>query len=117
MTEKFREILHKRLTRRRFLQGSGVLALCAGLPMFSGAAPATGIQSSLTFTETSHELTPQLEVPSGYQSQVLLKWGEPLFAGGPAFDPLKQSAEKQQQQFGYNNDFIGFLSLISSKVP
>ena len=111
MTEKFREILHKRLTRRRFLQGSGVLALGAGLPMFSGAAPATGIQSSLTFTETSHELTPQLEVPSGYQSQVLLKWGEPLFAGGPAFDPLKQSAEKQQQQFGYNNDFIGFLSL------
>ena len=29
----------------------------------------------------------------------------------PAFDPRHQSVEKQLRQFGYNNDFIGFVSL------
>lgn len=111
MSGNFREILDQRLSRRRFLQGSTVLAASASLPVLGLASKPGGVQSSLTFREPAHQLTPQLEVPAGYQAQVLLRWGEPLFQGGPAFDPLQQTAEKQAQQFGYNNDFIGFLSL------
>lgn len=111
MSENFRQVLDKRLSRRRFLQSSSLLAVAAGLPVFAVEAKPGSVQSSLTFRETGHEMTPELEVPAGYKAQVLLKWGEPLAAAGPAFDPLQQSAEKQQQQFGYNNDFIGFLPL------
>src|SRR3546814_11854921 len=38
-------------------------------------------------------------------------WGDPLFADSPEFDPLKQSAAAQVRQFGYNNDFIGYVGL------
>ncbi len=31
--------------------------------------------------------------------------------GAPEFDPLNQSAERQLQQFGYNNDYVGFVPL------
>src|SRR3546814_15182813 len=34
-----------------------------------------------------------------------------LFADSPEFDPLKQSAAAQVRQFGYNNDFIGYVGL------
>ncbi len=120
MAIHFADLLGSRLSRRSFLAGSGALAVATGLPaMAQDASKALANQpgsnsknlSSLTFTEQSHQLTPTLEVPPGYQAQVLLKWGEPLFAAGPAFDPNNQSAEKQRQQFGFNNDFIGFLPL------
>ena len=45
---------------------------------------------------------------------MLLRWGDPLFADSPAFDPTAQSADKQRRQFGYNNDFIGYVPLDGS---
>lgn len=112
MPKPFSELVAGALSRRNFLKASSALALSSGLPAFALTQNQTqAVQSSLTFSEQSHQMTPSLEVPAGYQAQVLLKWGEPLFANGPAFDPVTQTAEKQQQQFGFNNDFIGFLSL------
>lgn len=120
MAIHFADLLGSRLSRRSFLAGSGAVAVASSLPAMAQdtgktlANPPSSHSknlSSLTFTEQSQQLTPNLEVPPGYQAQVLLKWGEPLFAGGPAFDPTSQSAEKQLQQFGFNNDFIGFLPL------
>lgn len=42
---------------------------------------------------------------------MLIRWGDPVLPGAPAFDPMNQTAEAQKQQFGYNNDYIGFLPL------
>jgi len=119
MKNSFAQILQHQVSRRRFLQGSGALALATATPSLplaweagkpAGATGAAGL-SSLTFSEVAHQITPTLEVPPDYQAQVLIRWGEPLFAGGPAFDPTQQTADKQQVQFGYNNDFIGYLPL------
>jgi secreted PhoX family phosphatase len=41
----------------------------------------------------------------------LIRWGDPLEPGAPAFDPLKQTAAAQARQWGYNNDFVGYLPL------
>ncbi|WP_163574705.1 alkaline phosphatase PhoX, partial [Klebsiella pneumoniae] len=66
------------------------------------------------FPELRAGVDETLHVAEGYETQVLLRWGDPLFPDAPAFDPAAQSAERQQRQFGYNNDFVGFVPLGES---
>lgn len=47
-----------------------------------------------------------LTVPDGYSSSVVVRWGDPVLPGAPAFDFEKQTAEAQNKQFGYNCDFV-----------
>ena len=48
-------------------------------------------------------------VPKGYEWHTILRWGDPLFADSPAFDPAVPDAEAQERQFGYNNDYLDIL--------
>ena len=48
-------------------------------------------------------------VPSGYRWEPIIRWGDPLFADAPTFDPAAQSPEAQSRQFGYNNDYLDII--------
>lgn len=50
-------------------------------------------------------------VPEGYDTQVVIRWGDRISTDSPAFDVTKQSVAAQETQFGYNNDFLGYLPL------
>ncbi|MEM8921335.1 MAG: PhoX family phosphatase, partial [Pseudomonadota bacterium] len=50
-------------------------------------------------------------VPDGYSADLVIRWGDPLFADSPTFDAANQSEAAQLRQFGYNNDYIGFVPL------
>ncbi|MGL4396353.1 MAG: PhoX family protein, partial [Hyphomicrobium sp.] len=50
-------------------------------------------------------------VAAGYQADILIRWGDPVTAAAPAFNPAAQTAAAQSQQFGYNNDFLAFFPI------
>ncbi len=109
---EFQHILERRCSRRELLQVGSVLGT---LPLFSAGSAVFAAQqitpSALTFTELPQGLDQHFTVAPGYQHQVLLRWGDPIFATASAFDPHQQSRASQEQRFGYNNDFVGFVPL------
>ncbi|MBJ7321381.1 MAG: PhoX family phosphatase [Rhodococcus sp.] len=67
--------------------------------------PAPGTDFSMVAPNTDDAVT----IPDGYEQQVVLRWGDPIFPDAPAFDADNQTAAAQERQFGYNCDFAGFV--------
>ena len=121
--DHFSAIAHRLISRRRFmlsaLAGGTVAALGSCAPgSISAIKPAdhsnalpVGVESSLGFPELAHGLGQDHHVADGYTAEVLARWGDPIFAGGPAFSPRQQSKGDQLQQFGDNCDYIAYLPL------
>jgi len=108
------ELIGRRLGRRDALRGllAAGAAASVGSAMVGGSALAQPVgPSSLTFEEVPHGLDKTHHVPAGYEAQVLIRWGDPVIADAPAFDPGKLTAAAQEKQFGYNCDFIGLHPL------
>jgi hypothetical protein len=106
----FQEVLKRRMARRTLLKGTAALPfVIAGLEPAERAKAATS--DGLTFEGISLDDSDTITVPSGYVSQNLIGWGDPVVPGAPAFDANNQTPEAQAQQFGYNCDFIGWFDL------
>jgi secreted PhoX family phosphatase len=110
------EVVARRLSRRAAMRGILGAAGAATLAdqLVEAAQPALAQAngpSSLTFAEVAHQLGQRDAVAEGYEIQMVLRWGDAVLADAPAFDPARQSAEAQAQQFGYNNDYIDFMPL------
>ncbi len=106
----FEEIVDALVSRRGFLKGVSALAIGAGAARMGGSAAAAD-SSSLTFKELPLGNDERFHVAEGYDQTVLIRWGDPVEGGAPPFDPMRQTAGAQLKQFGYNNDFIGYLPL------
>ena len=119
----FRDVATTALSRRAVLAAGALtpMLLIGGGALAKTVAAASGTAPDVppfSFGELPHGLDAHLHVPEGYQAQVLLRWGDPLLPGAPAFDPKAQTGAKQQQQFGYNCDFTAFLPLpLGSQNP
>ena len=115
------EIIATRFSRRDFLAGSlAVSAIAATVGttalMTAETANAQSSGSRFTFKEVEAGVDKKHHIAQGYDADILLRWGDPLFPGAPEFDPLNQTAEKQSQQFGYNNDYVGYIPLAGSNT-
>ena len=113
------EVIATRFNRRDLLRGS--LAVAAISATIGNRALAANEQpakktplASFDFKEIEAGVDHTHHVAEGYDAQVLLRWGDPLFPDAPAFDPMNQSAEKQARQFGYNTDFVGYIPIEGS---
>lgn len=111
------DLIATRHNRRSVLKGAlGVTAMGAlaasPLALFAGRAdrgnPAT---SPFSFPEIGHGVDETHHVAPGYSADVLIRWGDPVVPGAAGFDPYAQTAGTQSKQFGYNNDFIGYIPL------
>ena len=115
--EYFGDIVRK-TTRRTFLRAVGVTSAAAGLTAAAASAPAAaaGPGKGLGRAVYEFESTPPIPfatdkvvTPEGFTWKPLVKWGDPIIAGAPAFDFDNQTAAAQEKQFGYNCDYVGLV--------
>ena len=128
----FGDVVNAEMTRRGVVRAGAVGALVLGFggvaAAAAGPAAAAPVATApvadslranlshakagpLTFKPIPPNRLDDLIVPDGYDSAVVMRWGDPVLCGAPALDVTKQSAQRQSQQFGYNNDFVGVLPL------
>jgi uncharacterized protein len=109
------DVILARFSRREALRGLSAVAALATLAPVGGAVFARKVRAGgappLDFTEVPHGNTETHAVAEGYRAQTLIRWGDPLETGAPAFDPLGQTAAAQAKQWGYNNDFVAWMPL------
>lgn len=117
-TRTMGEIIAARFSRRGFLKGSMAVTAISATVSPIALLSATDAQaqgraegSAFDFPEVTAGVDANHHVAQGYDADVLLRWGDKVFADAPDFDPLNQSEAAQERQFGYNNDFVGFIPL------
>ncbi len=114
----FAEVLSRRISRRAWLKEAGALATI----VLTAGATKTSASSSLTHSKMDNgphfepigpDASDNLLVAPGHEVAVLIRWGDPITANAPEFDPEHQTGSTQARQFGYNCDFVGFLPIRS----
>jgi len=108
-------IVARRYSRRDMLKGS--LGVTAATVLFGEAAlvgasgPAKAASAGFAFREVTAGVDEQHRVAEGYDADIVIAWGDPLFEGLEPFDAKTLTAAGQARRFGYNNDFIAFFPL------
>jgi uncharacterized protein len=111
-------VIAKRYNRRDILKGSlgvtAATALFGASALGAGRAEAQALAAGApgaVFEEVAAGVDEQHHLAPGYEAQVLLRWGDPLFPGMAPFDPRALTGEDQARRFGYNNDYIALIPL------
>lgn len=120
--DTLQEVFQRRYSRREMLRS----ALVAGTTVVIGktildgsiaeAARPTRPGSPLGFNPISLTKADAVVLPEGYQSQVLVRWGDSIFSGKADLNWANQTAATQSGQFGYNCDFNGYFPLPNPKT-
>ena len=106
----FDRVVDAALSRRGFMGGvfalGGFATLGSALP--SGARAET---SRFAFEAVATSTEDMVTVPAGYKSDVVVRWGDPLWSDGAAFDPATRgTAATQARAFGDNTDGMEIFS-------
>ncbi|MFG2936545.1 PhoX family protein [Streptomyces sp. NPDC048282] len=118
------DVIADAVSRRSVVRAAAVVAVAAGGVSVGAARPAAAAPAAgagvakpgggargLRFASVAPNTADAVTVPDGYGQNVVVRWGEPILRGAPAFDPENQTAAAQAGQFGYNNDFLALLPL------
>jgi secreted PhoX family phosphatase len=116
------DIIAERLSRRDLMGGLlavavaevavAPLALDAGRQAHAAETQSGAAGTRFSFAELA--VAPNSDthqVAEGYDADVLIRWGDKVLAEAPEFDPHALTPHGQATQFGYNNDFLGFIPL------
>ncbi|MFF6979167.1 PhoX family protein [Streptomyces sp. NPDC008343] len=120
------DVIAEAVSRRTTLRAAAVVTAAAAVgasatvaaPKAEAAAAAAATERTGTFGRGARGLrfnpvapntADTVTIPDGYGQNIVIRWGEPILRGAPAFDAAKQSAKAQAGQFGYNCDFLALL--------
>ncbi|HWS32098.1 MAG TPA: PhoX family phosphatase [Actinoplanes sp.] len=121
------DVVNAEMSRRGVIAAgaAGAMVLGFGAPALAGGGgkgghhhPTTPTPSKagrIGFTPVAPNTLDQVTIPAGYQSSVVIRWGDPVVPGAPAFNVDRQTAAAQSKQFGYNNDFVGVVPIPGSR--
>ena len=116
------DVIAARLSRRDLVRGalaaSAITAAVSPLTLMAAArsqAQVANSTPSFNFKEIAAGSDERIHVAEGYDADVLIRWGDKVTADAPDFDPSKQTQAAQAKQFGYNNDFLGYVPLDGSR--
>ena len=135
--DSFQHVVERRFGRRALLKGAVAAAplLLAATPAGSAllgadpgvfaagdddatadgeastTAPATG--ASLGFAPIDLNSQDAVVVPAGYESKVLMRWGDPLHRGVARMTIDNASRSLQEQTFGWNADLNAYFPLLT----
>lgn len=95
------------ITRRLLLQSAGAVAAMAAVAPVAAAKGG----SAFDFKSIARDIIHDHRVADGYDAEVLVRWGDDVAKGAPAFDARTLTAAQQEKLFGFNCDFVGFFPL------
>ncbi|MGW2023328.1 PhoX family protein [Streptomyces decoyicus] len=123
------DVIAGALSRRSMVRAAAVVTVAAaagGVVDGTPAPPAAAAQvpgresrggkgdraaRGLRFATVPPNTADAVVVSEGHAQNVVIRWGDPILRGAPAFDPDRQSAKAQAGQFGYNNDYMAVLDV------
>src|SRR5688572_1793206 len=122
------DIIAERLARRDLMKGmlavSAMAVTVSPLPLLAAKqacaqTPSASVATtpSFNFKEVAAGVDDKHYVAEGYDADILIRWGDPVLAGAPQFDPAKLTKDGQARQFGYNNDYLGYFPLPGAGSP
>jgi len=118
------DVIAERLSRRDLMKGAlAVSTLGAVVPPLvllatdEARAQGTNATPSFNFQEVAAGVDDKHYVAEGYDADILIRWGDPVLEGAPAFDPGSLTKDGQAKQFGYNNDYLGYFPLPGAANP
>jgi secreted PhoX family phosphatase len=113
----FGDVVGGIVSRRGLLKAGAVITVAgAGVVSVAGSAVAEPAgrhhgPRGVNFTPVPANREDRVVVPNGYRQNVVIRWGDPVLPGAPAFDFANQTAAAQAKQFGFNNDFCELAPL------
>lgn len=113
------DIIAERMSRRDLMRGMLAVSVAGSTllenafvdPAAAQTASAGATAAPFQFPELTVSIDARHHVADGYDADVLIRWGDKVLADAPAFVPGGLSSAGQERQFGYNNDFIGYVPL------
>ncbi|HEU0061315.1 MAG TPA: PhoX family phosphatase [Hyphomicrobiaceae bacterium] len=118
------DVIAERLSRRDLVHGLlAISALGTAVSPLALLAPgaahaeASNTTPTFNFKEVAAGAGATHEVAEGYDADILMRWGDPVLPGAPAFDPHNLTKAGQARQFGYNNDYLAYFALPGAAAP
>ncbi|WP_147127320.1 PhoX family protein [Shimia ponticola] len=118
--QDFDRVVDSALSRRGFLSGAlafGSGAAVMGTGMLHGSTAMAGQASRFAFEQLAPQTDGTVHVPEGYNWDVLVRWGDPLFGDAPEWSAETGiPTEGSDRVFGENTDGMELFHLGDTEL-